>query len=152
VEVQASIRQQLIDELCRKLPDDDRIKKVYRSMTDAANAGDLPVCAVQPVEETIEAFDHDTGEGKQRILSLRIVYIATKADSSDTSLDTLIDSALVWIEQKVTEDPTLGGLGFQTRIPRISWQLEKGEFAFIGAIIEVEIVYFTLADSSVSNA
>lgn len=146
---QASIRTQLIDNLCSRLVDGDNVKEVFRSMTLATQAEDLPVCAVQPIEEVVTEVEHESGTS--RALTLHIIFVAAKTDEGNASMDQIIDSALVWIEQKVTEDQTLGGLGFASRVPRIQWQLESGEFGFVGAIIETQIEYFALFDPSVSN-
>lgn len=118
-------------------------------MALATQAEDLPVCAVQVIEEVVTESEHE--QGANRLLTLHIIYVAAKTDDGNSSLDQIVDSALVWIEQKVTEDPSLGGLGFASRVQRIQWQLESGEFGFVGAIIETQIEYFTLFDPSVSN-
>lgn len=143
--VQVSIRQQLINALCAKLPDGDTVKQVYRSLTQAVQADNLPVCAVFPIEETSEHIEHEPG--MFRTLRLNIVYVAAKTDADESAaLDQVVDSALVWIEQKVTEDATLGGLGYHTHVPRIQWQLESGEFGFVGAVLETEIEYMNQED------
>lgn len=147
---QASIRTQLIDNLCAKLVDVEHVKEVFRSLYQATEAKNLPTCAVFPVEEVITEDEHE--QGCNRKLTLRIVYVAAKTDEDQSAaLDQIIDSALVWIEQKVTEDPSLGGLGFATYAPRIQWQFESGEFGFVGATVETLIEYHTQFDPSVSN-
>ena len=147
---QKSIRTQLIDILCQKLVDGENVKKVFRSMYQAVQAENLPVCAVFPVEETTEHDEHE--DGLMRVLRLNIVYVAAKGEEDQSaSLDQIIDAALVWIETKVMEDDRLGGLALHTHAPRISWQFESGEFGFVGATVETEIEYYTLGDPSVSN-
>lgn len=149
----ASIRTQLIDNLCAKLVDGDLVKAVERSMYRTVQAENLPVCAVFPVTEETEHSDHDGGGGLHRTLNLRIVYVVGVASdpTENVALDQNIDPALVWLEQKVTEDATLGGLGFHTHVRRITWQIESGEEGFIGAIVDCEIEYYTLDDPSVTN-
>lgn len=147
---QASIRNQIIDNLCARLVDEEHIKKVFRSLYQATQAGNLPVCAVFPGEEVNEEIEHE--QGLQRTLTLHIVYVAAKTEEDQsTSLDQIIDTALVWIEQKVTEDQTVGGLAFRAFVPRLAWQFESGEFGFVGATVETQIQYYTLLDSAISN-
>ena len=144
---QISIRQQIITNLCEKLPDSDTILGVYRSTVAATQAKALPVCSVRPAQEDIVLDSHT--DGQERKLQLQIDYVAARegADQS-AALDTLIDSALVWIEQKVTEDQTMGGLARSSAVTAIAWQMEPGEEEFVGAKLAVEIVYDTTSDPS----
>jgi hypothetical protein len=122
---------------------------MYRTV----QAENLPACAVFPLTEETEHSEIGPTEGLQRTLNLRLVYVVGVTVDPDVnlSLDQDIDPALVWLEQKVTEDATLGGLGFHTHVRRITWQIESGEEGFIGAFLDCEIEYFTTDDPSVTN-
>lgn len=148
---QASVRTQLISNLCAKLVDGEHVTEVFRSMFQAIQAQNLPVCAVFPFEETCVPEEHEGG--MLRTLTLRIVYVAAKTEEDQSaSLDQIIDAALVWLEQKVTEDHRLGGLAESAYVARTAWQFESGEFGFVGATLEAEIQYRTLYDPSATNA
>lgn len=147
---QASIRRQLLDNLCQRLAAGTVVKEVFRSMFQAIQAEALPVCAVFPVEEQIEHWAHQGSI--HRTFRVRIVYVAGKSEEDlSAALDQIIDSALVEIEQTVVADDTLGGLGYHVHLTRWTWQLEAGEEPFIGAWADVEIEYDTLEDPTVSD-
>ena len=71
---QVSIRQQIITNLCEKLPDGDQVQDVRRSLVSAIGATQLPVCAVFPISETVTRDTHR--RWRKRDLTLRIVYVA----------------------------------------------------------------------------
>jgi hypothetical protein len=58
---------------------------------------------------------------------------------------------LVWIEQKVTEDETLGGLTVDSQVQQIQWVLEPGEEEFVGAVVDIVVSYYTTGDASESD-
>lgn len=146
---QASIRTQIIDNLCTRLVDGDNVKKVFRSMTQAVNAVDLPVCAVFTESEDSQDDEHD--DGLLNVLRLKIVLVVAKTDEGNAALDQIADPATVWIQKTVYADRTMGGLATNARVPKKVWQLESGEFGFVGVFFDTEIEFYTLGDPSVSN-
>lgn len=136
-----SVREQLITAICTALNGaGGGTVQVIRSLTSALSGHQLPVLVVLPTSEDIARGAH---EEDSRSFTARIIAIVADPDTDGGAIDQKADELLVWVEQKVSADPTFGGLGFSAEVTKIDWFMEDSDQDYVGATMTLQVQYYT---------
>lgn len=147
----ASVREQLITALCEVLAGAGGGNVgVRRSLTETLRPNvTLPAFVVLPQTEQITPAEH---EAQQRVLIVRVIVVVGDPNTDGGAIDQIADELLVWVEKKVMEDPTFGGLANEATVTSIAWSIEAGDQDYLGADMAVQITYFTQRGDPTASA
>jgi hypothetical protein len=140
----ASIRSQILAHIVAALNANGAPCTFFRCRQDEFQLTDLPAGNFFPTDQTdqIDAKEDDC------ILTVDIAAIVASAQDP---VDDAADPLLVWIEQKIMADQTLGGLCTYIEPKGIKWFMENKGTEQCGAIRTFDIHFRTALTDTTAN-
>jgi hypothetical protein len=139
-----SIRSQILAAINTVLNSTGTPCTFFRSRQEEFQLGELPAGNMFPDTESYQI------DGKERACVLTVAIAGVVATAQDP-VDDAADVLLIWIEQKLMADETLGGLAVWIEKKETQWFMEQKGAEQCGAIVKFDVNYRTALTDSTAN-